>query len=233
MKKILFSLAILSLVAIPALAFAECPAGQHYEVTGSECSEWSTPECTHYTWKWDWSKFKLVKECDSWSESVCLNEVDTGTCVDDTEEPEDPIDEPEPEDPIDEPEVEEEVAQGGFSWINFLPRVNDRLYQNGNCLGFLTTHQSKGFILVSDNSVVFPLNTYSMCYYDPIAYPMCNEQKVGYQDIYWQEEPTVYHEICLDDLRGDYYVRPGMDDYFGGQPGYGKVLGNETLIHFE
>jgi len=244
MKNILISLAMLALLATPALAMTECPSGQHLEEVGSFCDEWSTPVCVSSHREWSWSQWRFITVCDAWSEPICLHTVSTLGCVDD------PVIEPYCGDSVCNngetfdtcssdcelvcKDGEDKTDNGcvqhitGGSWVTRLPKVSSDVQVNNGCVSFLTTHNSIGGILMGKTSSQFPLDTYRKPYIDPIGWPICSTDMLGYEIRYEDTVPAVYHTICPRE-KGDYYVRPYMDKYFG-EWGYGKLYGDEKLI---
>lgn len=228
MKKIFISLALLALLATPALAMTECPDGQHLEVVETYCSEWSTPVCVSSHREWSWSQWRFITVCDAYSEPICLHTVETYGCVDN------PVVEPEPEPELVCSEGQDKVdgkcvqhVTGG-SWITRLPGVSSKVTTADGCVGFLTTHNSVGGLLMGKKSSLFPLDTYRKPYIDPIGWPVCSTDMLGYELRYEDGGNAVYHTICPKE-KGDWYVRPYTDKYYG-EWGYGRLYGDEQLI---
>lgn len=244
MKKIFISLALLALLATPALAMTECPDGQHLEVVETYCSEWSTPVCVSSHREWSWSQWRFITVCDAYSESICLHNVEVYGCV------ADPVIEPYCGDGICNNgetydicssdcelvcnEGEDKTENGcvqhvtGGSWITRLPGVSSKVTTADGCVGFLTTHNSVGGLLMGKKSSLFPLDTYRKPYIDPIGWPVCSTDMLGYELRYEDGGNAVYHTICPKE-KGDWYVRPYTDKYYG-EWGYGRLYGDEQLI---
>jgi hypothetical protein len=164
MKKLIFSLLAVMLLASPVMA-SECPYGQHFSQTGEECTEWSVPVCTHY--HWEWRGWHLVKVCQTWSESVCLNTAPVGVCV---------INEVGNKPTCPSNATYEGTWDGeqwvgvcklkpGLSYLQIVPRVDNRPLQvNGRNVSFLASKFSTGGILLRPaNEAIdtFAINDYS------------------------------------------------------------------------
>jgi hypothetical protein len=246
MKKIfLFVLLVGALLVTPSVVNATteqptCGDNQSYvgeyvegTVTQGECISWSESTCLSYTsvcspsWAW-WNCHNV---CNSWSTPTCTayEEITTegswvGNCVDNEEEI---IDE---EDDEEIPAVEESNASHsvGGSWVTRLPKVVDTLYVYNGCVHFLTTHNSIGGILLGRVSSQFPLDTYRKPYQDPIGWPVCSTEMLGYDYRFEEVGMSVYHTICPT-VKGTWFARPYMDNYYGDN-GYGKLYGDEAQI---
>lgn len=206
-----------------------------------QCVAWSEKPCL------DWTK----PACNSWTEAQCLEYGEStceqyectkykkecaekawvGECVaDDVPEPEEP-EEPTCEDGYTMRNGTCSADAVGGSWVTRLPKVSSKAFVQDSCVNFLASNRSIGGILVGTESSQFPLDTYRKPYIDPIGWPVCSTELLGYEQRFENQEPAVFHSICPD-LDGCFYVRPYMSSYFNGQPDYGNIYGDEQYVCF-
>lgn len=245
MKKLIFSLLAVMLLASPVMA-SECMYGSHFEVSGTECTEWSVPVCTHSHNEWSWSKWRWISVCDTWSESVCLNTTPVGTCVDNEvcEQPTCPSNATYEGTWDGEQWVGVCKLKPGLSYLQIVPRVDNRPLQvNGRNVSFLASKMSTGGILLRPaNEAIdtFAINDYgnvntmqlpptygnfsSIQYYGA-------ENKYGYTYNVNDNSVATYHtyNIPTNIPNGEYKVRP----YFTELNKYSVIFGMEQIVNIK